>query len=102
MKLRATLFITSLILSFSLQSISAQSIDYRNKVEFSDNEINDDLNSINVISNINRPVVKKVEEKAETSITDLAAILDNKRLYYRNIRRPVEKCYRDTEESCAK
>lgn len=106
MNFNIKLIITSLILvaSFNLQTVSAQSIDVNNRVEFSQGEVEDDFNSISVTdeSKSERTITKKVVEDIDnTSLTDLAKILENKNLRYRNVRKPAEKCYRDTEESCA-
>jgi len=108
MKFKTKLFIASLILTigFNSQGVFAQSIDYNNQIEFSDNEIVDDFNSINVISKSKTEtpaaVIEKAEvvEEEETSLSDLANILENKRLRYRNVRKPAEKCFREAEESC--
>ena len=93
--------------TINCQTLSAQSIDFNNRVEFSDGEIEDDFNSINVIgeTKTERTITKEVEvieETEDTSLTDLAKILESKSLRYRNVRKPAEKCYRDTEETCAK
>lgn len=101
MKFKAKIFITSLIVCFSFSTISAQSIDYNNQVEYSENEFEDDLNSIKVVKKSETRIVKKQVVTEEAALIDLAAALENKRLYYRNVRKPSEKCYRESEESCS-
>ena len=101
MRFRAKLFIAIIISGCSFQTISAQSIDYNNQIEFSDNEFEDDLNSIDVLSKPKVRAVKQQVVKEEVSLADLATILENKRLHYRNVRKPAEKCFRESEEVCA-
>ena len=92
-----------LILSLNSNQIYAQSIDYNNGVEFSDNE-SYDLNSIQLEDSkpTRKVIVKKVtEEKVEITESDLAKLLERKNnLRYRNVRRTDDKCYRDSEEVC--
>ena len=93
-----------LIIGFNSQKVSAQRVDYKNKVEFLENEVTDDLSAIKVTSEELKTVsTSKVEQKEETrnivTFSDLANVLEKRRMRFRNVR-AHDKCYRDSEENC--
>jgi len=106
MKLKTKLIVTGLILIAGLhtEELFSQSVDYKNKVEFSQEGATGDLNSITLGDNFETETPSHQESEEiidnEANFADLEAILDMKRLRFRNVRKTTDKCYRDSEEVC--
>ena len=103
MKLTTKLFtITSFIMmmSFNTQQLFAQSVDYKHKIEFSEEEDTEkDFNAIKVYQDVE--LEKRVVEEKTTEASALDKLLEKNRLRYRNRRTESNnKCFKDIEEHC--
>jgi len=108
MKLKTKLLAISsfvIMMSLNTQQIVAQSVDYKNKLEFSDDLVTDDLNAIKLVSSSR--VVSKHETvvKKTTKSTKLDELLEKNKLRFRNKRRTNigsenDKCYKESDVHC--
>lgn len=90
------ILLVALLVIFGLQISMAQQVDTRNKIEYSQEEI-EDINAISISK-------KKVKIEDEISVEDLERIVSKRRAKrYRKVRKNVEKCFKTEEEKeCGK
>lgn len=100
MKNKKILLVTFLVV-FGLQISIAQQVDTKNKIEYSQEEI--ETEDINTIS-IPKKKLKKAKIEDEVSVEDLERIVRKRRAKrYRKVRTSVEKCFKtEVEKECGK
>lgn len=97
MKNKKILFVAFLII-FGLQIATAQQVDTRNKIEYSQEIEVEDMNTIS----ISDKKVKKTKIEETVSVEDLGRIVNKRRAKrYRKVRNNIGKCFKaEEEEDC--